>query len=75
MADIPQPPLGANSGLMQRSKTAHHSITSSARTSSEGRTAIKAERFGGFEVDQQQHFGWKLHRSLGAMPRKILSTK
>ena len=44
----------------------HHSITSSARASSDGGT-VEAERLGGLEVDDQLVLGRRLHRQVGRL--------
>ena len=43
-----------------------HSITSSARASSD-RRHVEAERLGGLEVDHQLVFGRRLHRQVGRL--------
>ena len=44
----------------------HHSITSSARASSD-RRHVEAERLGGLEVDHQLVLGRRLHRQVGRL--------
>ena len=68
-------PLSANSGLMHRSKQHHHSITSSARPSTDGGTstlsALAVLRF----TTSSNLVGCSTGNSPGFAPLKILSTK